>query len=131
MGLDCSHDAWNGAYSAFDRFRSAVCRAWGGRWVEGPPSPQMYWYTPDDTSKDTHPGLYEFLSHSDCDGEISPELCKHLAKEMTELLPALEILDNLEQPGGHLSHLGYTGAARRFIKGCEAAAAANEPLEFY
>ena len=30
MGLDISHDAWHGAYSAFNRFRQKVAQAMGG-----------------------------------------------------------------------------------------------------
>jgi len=30
MGLDTTHDAFHGAYSAFNRFRQIVCRAIGG-----------------------------------------------------------------------------------------------------
>jgi hypothetical protein len=29
MGLDTSHDCWHGAYSAFMRWRSELCRAAG------------------------------------------------------------------------------------------------------
>jgi hypothetical protein len=30
MGLDCSHDAFHGAYSAFNSFRKFICKAIGG-----------------------------------------------------------------------------------------------------
>ena len=40
MGLDVSHDAFHGAYSAFNRLRQFVCAATGGsfppHWIHGP-----------------------------------------------------------------------------------------------
>lgn len=147
MGLDCSHDAWNGAYSAFNRFRQAIAWAVGGSFpphyrrnddgtmkarIDGSfilaldMDPDQI-YLDDEFTRETNPGLWEFLLHSDCDGEIAPDMCAKLADEMEALLPKL---DSLNEAGGHLPR-GPAYAARRFIKGCREAAAANEPLEFF
>ncbi|WP_244185725.1 hypothetical protein [Bacillus sonorensis] len=40
----------------------------------------------------THKGLTEFFGHSDCDGEISPEMCKIVADELEAILPYVEEL---------------------------------------
>ena len=129
MGLDCSHDAFHGAYSAFDRFRRAVCEATGGKWPDTMATDgHGYWTFGEGRTNDGNPGLYAFLCHSDCDGEIGPELCGKLAVEMEAILPAL---DAKGLGGGHIERFGgYGGVARRFIAGCRAAHAANEPLEF-
>lgn len=147
MGLDVSHDAWGGAYSAFNRFRQAIAWATGGsfpphyrRNEDGTMKAQIdgslilaldmdpeQIYFDDGFTRETNPGLYEFLTHSDCDGEIAPDICAKLADEMEALLPKL---DSLNEGGGHMPH-GPAAAARRFIKGCREAAAAGEPLEFY
>lgn len=150
MGLDCSHGAFHGAYSSFDRFRRAVCRSIGGsfpphrvpgdpRWnepVENPDKPGEFldegqFYYPEGWDQAAHPGLHEFFLHSDCDGEISPELCSALADEMEPLLPIIGKFDFL-YGGGHIKLYGdgLEGTLRQFIAGCRAAAAAGEPLLF-
>lgn len=141
MGLDCSHDAFNGAYSAFNRLRQEVAWAIGGsypphllenepHWVVDQEKDSEYWYWGDGYGNETHPGLKEFLSHSDCDGAISPEMCVHVANELEALLPKIE--DRGSKPAGHIAlQGGYAAVLRKFIAGCRAAAAAGEPLEFF
>lgn len=131
MGLDCSHDAFYGAYSAFNRFRQIIAKVMGGSF---PPhedkslDPNAWYWESDDYSKETHPGLYEFMTHSDCDGEISPEMCKCVADEMEALLPEIK---KHGIGAGHIERAGgYRSVAERFIAGCRAAHEANEPLEF-
>ncbi len=127
MGLDVSHGAFDGAYSAFNRFREAVCKATGGHWCDAV-SGRDFWQFGDGYSSKSHPGLYEFLKHSDCDGEIAAELAAKCADEMEALLPAL---DAQGDGGGHLSRNGgYGGTARKWIEGCRDAAAAGEELSF-
>ena len=131
MGLDTSHGAFHGAYSAFNRLRQAVAEATGGSF---PPRKdknldQSQCYFGDDYDPATHPGLMEFLSHSDCDGEISPEMCQKVADDLEALLP---VLDKRTDTGGHLrGYPRYGDVTRAFIAGCRAAAKANEPLEFH
>lgn len=130
MGLDTSHEAFHGAYSAFNRLRQAVAKAAGGSF---PPhsDPAKFprddmWYWTDDNHG---PGLYEFMTHSDCDGEISPEMCNAVADELEALLPKMQ---DLGEAGGHLARVGgYHGALTKFIAGCRLAAECNEPLEFW
>jgi hypothetical protein len=132
MGLDCSHDAFHGAYSAFNRFRQFVAKTAGG----GSFSPHEdkslddgKWYWGSGYSKSTHPGLYEFFMHSDCDGDISPKMCTLIADELDALLPLMSTCDS---GGGHIERDGgYVAVTKRFIKGCRDAAAANEVLEFH
>lgn len=137
MGLDTSHDAWNGAYGAFSRWREAVAKAagyavarlegdphetilidWGhvadknyqGEWDEPPADPLMV-----------------LIAHSDCDGVIHPVHAGPLADRLEALLPDLS-----SDGEGHLTRYGgYQGATERFIKGLRAAAAAREDLEFH
>ena len=151
MGLACSHDAFRGAYSAFNRLRQCVAAAAGGsypsHYVYGPhgvpeedPKTGLWKrhkdldddlvYTDDAYTKASHPGLFEFLAHSDCDGEIAPDMCVKVADDLEALLPKVEALG--WQAGGHIAARGgFVEVLRKFIAGCRAAAAANEPLEFY
>lgn len=134
MGLDISHDAFHGAYSAFNRFRRFVLQSIGGSF---PPhedksldKDSWYWETDFSDPKD-YPGLCEFLSHSDCDGEINPETCKVIAEEFESILPYIEKLAETEPCHGHLlGNGGYVEVVKQFIKGCKKAYENNEPLEF-
>lgn len=148
MGLDCSHDAFHGAYSAFNRLRQEVCRAAGGsfptHWKRNPDGTRVEkdgnpvrdtsledgsWYIGDKYNIESNPGLFEFLNHSDCDGEISPEMCKLVADELEELMPKFK--ESLPPDGGHIAlQGGYIKVLSNFIAGCRAAYAAGEPLIF-
>lgn len=135
MGLDMTYDAFSGAYSAFNRLRQFVAAGMGG---SHPPhedatlDPQS-WYCDDAFTRESHPGLYEFMCHSDCDGEISYGKCKKLADELEALMPVFE---ELEQSGkfasaGHISRDGgYVEAIRRLIAGCRAAYKDKKAIEF-
>ena len=147
MGLDISHDAFSGAYRAFNRFRQMVCFVLGGSF------PPHWQYNEDFTLKkdargdirrredldpnqvyfgddlDETSGMYCFLMHSDCDGEISPEMCIKVADDLEALMPKIEAIDN--GGSGHIAARGgYVGVTRKFIDGCRAAAAKGEPLIF-
>jgi len=130
MGLFISHGAWpRGTYSAFNRFREVLCEVTGGSWPKSSGiAPVMTWYWGPNYSPETHPGLFALLSHSDCDGDIAPDLCTHLANELEALLP---LLDGQGEGVGHIADRGgYGGIARDLIAGGRDAAAHNEYLYF-
>jgi hypothetical protein len=152
MGLDCSHDAFHGAYSAFNRLRQFVCAATGpdgsypphyqytadGGLQDGPNGLLLrrtdlddnMFYIGDEYGQESHPGLWEFLTHSDCDGEIAPEMCVKVADDLERLLPKMEAMTWASH--GHIAARGgFLEVVRKFIAGCRAAAAANEPLAFH
>jgi hypothetical protein len=148
MGLDCSHGAFSGAYSAFNRLRQEVAWVIGGsfpphylRNLDGSLALDKHGNAQRDTERDEqffyidsetygradNPGLWEFLCHSDCDGEISPEMCAKVADELEALLPKVRIGEG----GGHiLRGGGYRAVLQRFIDGCRDAHRRNEPLTF-
>lgn len=129
MGLDVSHDAWHGAYSAFHRWRTALAEATGGGMTDNPLSgTQHYTYmTEAFDTPEQEAGFREIMGHSDSDGEISPEMCAHVADALEHLLPRI----NEAHGGGHIARAGGVRAAtQRFAEACRAAHAANEPLEF-
>jgi len=148
MGLDTSHDAFHGAYSAFNRFRQAIAEACGvafpphyvidesgqmmvdpatGLTKRKPDHDERFIYWPDDFTK-TNPGLAAFITHSDCDGEIAPDVCALIANEMEAILDRLPKWPD----AGHIAARGgMRKVAEIFIAGCRAAASANEPLDFH
>lgn len=143
MGLDVSHGAFSGAYSAFNRLRQAVCAAAGGRHppfdaddlvylretldVENP-SDSM-WYVPDEITEDKWPGLYLFLEHSDCDGTFTSEECVLVATDLKRLLP---LVREYGMGSGHIERGGGYGAVlEKFIDGCERAVDAGETIRFH
>jgi len=132
MGLDTSHDAFHGAYSSFNRFRQMVAKAMGGSYPphDDPEKEAESWYWGDGYTAETHPGLFTFLLQSDCDGDLSPEECANIAKDLSALLPAIAELD--DGGAGHIKHAGgYVAVTQRFIDGCQLAADADERLDFH
>jgi hypothetical protein len=154
MGLDCSHDAWHGSYSAFARWREKIAElagvplglmdgflgySFGDADVEaflknyrGTDAGAFYHLVraavrtvPIAWSSLKPSALHELLNHSDCDGQIAAEKCGPLADALEQLLP--------EMPdGGEPGHVGsYRATTRTFIDGLRRAAAANEPLGFH
>lgn len=147
MGLECSHDAWHGAYSRFMGWRKMLAKVAGI-----PPLGLMQgFYTPlalpgesfDLPTLYSGPGsmladnplrdldrdlpiawdclkdrpLLSLLSHSDCDGEIPTEECEGIAADLESLLP--DIPEDWQE------------RTKQFIAGLRLAAAEGEPLVFY
>jgi len=138
MGLDTSHDAWHGAYSAFTRWRTELARAAGYTIKRGhngyPYAAEIQW---DRLAAENFMGEWErvpedpliiLLAHSDCDGEIKPEHAPWLADRLEQLLPALP---DENTATGHIAGYGWRGTTQRFIDGLRAAAAAGEAVDFH
>jgi len=126
-GFDDAYSAFEGSYSAFNRFRRAVAKCFGGSF---PPHDDKslddkLFYHGDNFSKKKYPGLYEFMRHSDCDGKLGPTTCEKIANEMEEFLPKLESM------GIGYSHMAnYRIVAEKFIAATRKASEENKPLLF-
>lgn len=133
MGLVISHGAYEGGYIRFNIFRTDILRSIGGSF---PPhndpklkSEQWYWRvdgkTDDKFNRKNYPGLYTFLCHSDCDGEIKLVDVKLLKKELKSILPLIEkyALSNDKSE--------LIGMTETLISGCESAITDNQSLQFY
>lgn len=122
MGLDTTHDCWHGAYSAFNRWRTALCEVagYGDLSQRDGFGGEIPWPT---TESDV---LIELLYHSDCDGDLKWEICGDLADRLEQLLPALE---KKGDGGGHVGY--YAEKTRRFIAGLRLAHEARENVEFH
>lgn len=118
MGLDTSHDAFHGPYSAFMQLRIWIADKCGIDLIKmegfGGEAP-ISWDTVNDD-------ISILLYHSDCDGDISPQDCGKLAARLKTLLASCE------PEGGPYSQ--YHRAVQ-FMKGCMAAHAAGEVLDFH
>lgn len=120
MGLDTSHDCWQGPYSMFMRWR-----CW------------LHYYVTNDPKGATREalvaaweaGVYDdqtvpinvLMAHSDCEGEIPAAMCGPIADALEALLvkmPERALYDE-KRP-----------ATLRFIAGLRDAAAAGEPVVF-
>lgn len=152
MGLDISHDAWHGAYSAFMRWREKIAEVAGY-----PPLVLMEgFYNPNDHNPFTlleykypkgdeldmsalrrikaqlpikwdnfkNVQLIHLLTHSDCDGTLTYGQCKGIADELEALLPLLPDEDN----GGHIGN--WREKTQKFIDGCRLAYSKKEKLKF-
>lgn len=124
MGLDISHDAWHGAYSAFHRWRKRLAE------VAGIPDLELmegFGYG-DNTGKIKWESLKErplhiLLNHSDCDGQIEVPDLSPLIEDLTSLLPLLD-----GDGGGHIG--GYRDKTQQFIDGAKLALEKGQPLLF-
>jgi hypothetical protein len=154
MGLDTTHDAWHGAYSAFMRWRTEIAKAAGMPPLElmegffqpmkGSQGIATFYLgrgADDELARSSierleqrlpikweclKPSpLHELLFHSDCDGEIPTESCGPIADELEKLLPLLPGGEG----GGHIGN--WRDKTKQFIDGLRAAAAAGEPLGFH
>ncbi len=142
MGLDCSHGAFSGAYSAFNRFRKHIAGACGGSFpphrradlerirsmsdYDGEEIREDLWYfDPERVPAEHHNAMSVFMLHSDCGGSIAPWDCEEIAHWLDWCAPSLPTGGS-----GHLGRLGVRGTAVRFADGCRAAAAAGDGLRF-
>lgn len=125
-----SHDAFRGAYTAFQRWRVALCEAAGGGFCEsvgGIFSDEPGWFYWNGMSE--WPGFKVLIGHSDSSGEMSPEDAASCADALESLLPKPE---EMGEGGGHLARDGGIAAVtRKFIAGCRNAAQLKEPLRFF
>ena len=120
MGLDVSHDCWNGSYSAFMRFRAELAKAAGL-----PPLKEHAGYSSiGGLQFDVDDPLTTLLDHSDSEGEIPWQKCEDLATRLEELALRLPEYDS-----GHCPD--YRVAALRFAEGLRDAFEAQENVEFY
>lgn len=157
MGLDCSHDAWHGAYSAFMRWRTEIAR------VAGLPPLELMegFYAPLEKARAAGysvPTIYL--------GPSTDELTRNCIQRLDDRLPILwnclepsplhellyhsdcdgeieadkcaAIADALEEllpdmpegeGGGHIGN--WRDKTKQFIDGLRKAAAAGEPLDFH
>jgi hypothetical protein len=113
MGLDTSHNAWHGPYSAFNRFRRNLMLSYNNTSLD---DYEGYGGNiPMNNIADK--GLFIFFNHSDCDGDISPEDCKLVSESLLSLSP--KVTDNY-----------YRDLLTDFANGCALAYNNNETLEF-
>jgi hypothetical protein len=151
MGLDTTHGAWHGAYSAFYKWRTEIAKFAGypplelmeGYYHENDFALLEMAYPKGDeiimyrfrALKERFPIKWEglkpsplqiLLHHSDCEGDISPEDCKAIADALTELLEKAPADLDL---GGHIGN--FRQKTQTFIDGCLEAYKKNEKLVFH
>jgi malate/lactate dehydrogenase len=113
MGLDTTHNAWNGSYSSFNRWREKLAEkvnirlrsmdGFGG---------SVIW--------DQSANYYPLLSHSDCDGELTVDECK----KTVDFLKS--IIDEFQPDPDY----GAKEEINQFINGCKEAIKLNQSIKF-
>jgi hypothetical protein len=158
MGLDTTHDAWHGAYSAFMRWREKIAEVAGLpplRLMEG-------FYVPIDTKFGSELGIPTIFLGRGYDDEMARNSVRSIEaglpikwdclkpSALHELLfhsdcdgeiptescgpiaDALEKLIPLLPPGDTPGHIGnWRDKTAKFVEGLRKAAAAGEPLGFH
>lgn len=124
MGLDTTHGAWHGAYSAFNRFRHELALRIGIDLKEY----IGYDFGPEQGTKELesidHP-LMDLFNHSDCDGILTPEQCKKIADGLDMVIKA-SIPDEDNYHG-----MSFIERCITFRDGCLLAYSRKENLEFH
>jgi hypothetical protein len=64
------------------------------------------------------------LSHSDCDGELSPEECSQIANGLQQIINNLSDEEKVKDEY-------YYNKAVKFMEGCKLAASRNETIDFH
>lgn len=154
MGLDTTHEAWHGAYSAFSRWRDKLAEVAGytfhkvpyfdypdAKFAQGRDLVDIDWGNIEATIGRNLLGKWHaipvrpdgvpdpliiLLAHSDCEGELQMEFLPALADRLEELLPALE---GEEESSGHIG--SYVDKTQAFIDGLRRAAALGENVGFH
>jgi len=141
MGLDVSHGAWRGAYSAFMGWREKIAELAGFpplMLMEGFYDNNRFLFSENDFGiakqvKEYLPiswgclktdPLIELLHHSDCDGEIEWYKCGVIADRLEEIL---ELMPD-EDTGGHIGN--WKDKTQTFIDGLIKAYVSKEDLHF-
>lgn len=115
MGVNISHNAYDGPCSTFNDFRRAVMKAYNGTTLDD----YDYW-------GDTHSlhlssikdkGIYALMRHSDNSGIIGWQNCKRIADALHPLIPKID-------------HFFYKEIAINFMAGCLRAYDKKEKLKF-
>ena len=123
MGLDFSHGDAHWAYSGFGRFRERLaatvgipllrmrgfCKYGDGEGIEWPVSDEP---------------LLILLHHSDCDGELTPDECRKIARRLRDVV---EFWNDVMHPGQDYDRAN----ALKLADGMDSAAKENLPLKFF
>lgn len=143
MGLDCSHNAFNGSYGGFNRLRQAVSFLAGGSYpphykrdkqgsvlnkkddfgllLRDEKLDEHSWYV-DESYPVEKTGLRDFLNHSDCDGILTAQQCKNVADELEDLLKDADKFEGFKNE---------LNSIKQFVAGCRKAHMHGENLEFH
>lgn len=152
MGLDTSHNCWHGAYGAFNRWRTEVCKLAGlpplelmEGFYQAIPNTEyqdpIHWAQKglnDETAfsdlKSRLPikweslkpsALHKLLYHSDCDGELLWQDCDAISDELETVLTRMKD----EDAGGHIGN--WKDKTQTFIDGLRLASKNKENVEFH
>lgn len=145
MGLDISHNAWHGAYSAFMRWRIELAKVAGFpplQFMEGFYNSSDFTWSMNETARSLWNSNIEpslpiswdlfkddilviLLYHSDCDGIIGNKDLLGLAERLKGLLDKLP----KEKDPGHIGD--WREKTQQFIDGCLLAYERGEDLDFH
>lgn len=138
MGLNTTHGCFDGAYSAFFRWRKEIAKAAGYSVQPVKYDDRMevetvmldWGHLPKNSSFGEWPSppldrLLPLLCHSDCEGVIHPPEAGPIADALEELLPKL--VGNNQ--GGHVGDM--VEATKKFIDGLRLAVSLGEDVEFH
>lgn len=116
MGLDTTHNCWQGSYSSFNTFRYELAKLINVNLDE------YLGYSDNGTKhlEDINHGIMPLLNHSDCDGELNVNECKQIVEGLNDILS-----------NNTISNEYILNKIIRFRDGCLEAIEKNENVEFH
>ena len=117
MGLDTTHNAWNGPYSSFGSWRKWLAKQAGFNLDDMEGFGGGKEWSEEMKAKDYYP----LLNHSDCDGVLTPLECQKTAK----------FLGHIMAKGNSDGDKYMLEKCANFYMGCIDAIGRNENIEFH
>lgn len=138
MGLCTTHNAWQGSYGSFSKWRKDIAVAAGLIKPEDELYPSMaagkvspinweFWDSQTDYygkwKKDPDDVIWVLIAHSDCEGHIKKRFLLPLADRLEALVPVVDDPESISE--------WYGGRTQRFVDGLRLAAQEGKKLRFH
>jgi len=120
MGLDTTHNCWQGSYGSFNQFRYNLAKQ-----IKINLDDYIEYGSGIKTLSDLDDDLIPLLNHSDCEGILTPDECKKIVKGLND------ILNNFNPDLVNHDTDYFKKQIIRFRDGCKKAIEANENVEFH
>ncbi len=123
MGLDTTHNAWHGAYSAYYRWRINLLEQTGKFDLS---DRGRFWYIGTDEEWPEYRPLAYLIEHSDCDGTIPLEMQIPLAECLERQIAVYPDADWFGHIGG-----SWHAKTQQFVDGLRLAHSLGEEVEYH
>jgi hypothetical protein len=122
MGLNTTHDCWNGPYSSFHEFRTFLAKQ-----INIDLDRQIEFGGDLHDLNETEHGIIPLLNHSDCDGKLTVDECKSIITGLDDIISKMKKPEEMNKASREYH---FRISAVQFRNGCQKAFDNNEEVEF-